>query len=76
MAGTSARLINAFRSLFGILPMQGPLYSQLYGRFTRPIEGHVDGTPLVTEQIAVTITGGNADSKIVGTITPLRRWPE
>jgi hypothetical protein len=71
-----APLLTVFASLFGIVPVQGPLYSKLSGRFTRPIVGHVDGTPLVTEQVAVTITGGNADSKIVGAITPLRRWPE
>lgn len=69
-------LLSAFQSLFGITPPQGPLYSKLSGRFTRPIEGHLDGTPLVTEQVSVRIVGGNADSKIIGAITPLRRWPE
>jgi hypothetical protein len=76
IAGNILPLIGVFSSMFGILPVQGPLYSRLFGRFTRPISGHVDGTPLVTEQVAITITGGTADSKIVGTITPLRRWPE
>lgn len=69
-------LLTVFASLFGIVPIQGPLYSKLNGRFTRPIVGHIDGTPLSTEQVTVTIGGGNADSKIVAAITPLRRWPE
>jgi hypothetical protein len=74
--GDITGITNVFRSFFGMIPPQGPLYSLLSGRFTRPIEGHVDGTALVTEQVAVTIEGGNADSKIIGSITPLRRWPE
>lgn len=69
-------LLNLYKSALGVLPAQGPLYSKLNGRFTRPISGHVDGTALVTEQVAVRVVGGNADTKIVGAITPLRRWPE
>lgn len=75
-AGDFGPLLTVFASLFGIVPIQGPLYSKLVGRFTRPIEGHVDGTPLAAEQVSVVIDNANADSKIVGTITPLRRWPE
>lgn len=75
-SGNYQLLLSAFTSLFGVIPSQGPLYSKLYGRFSRPLDGHVDGTDLVTEKVYCAITGGNADSKIIGGITPLRRWPE
>lgn len=69
-------LLNWFQSLFGITPEQGVMYSLLKGRFSNPVPPRpVAGSP-VTTQIAVEIVDGNADSKIVGAITPLRRWPE
>lgn len=69
-------LLSWFESLFGIRPPQGVLYSLLQGRFSRPIPGVPQPTDAVTSQIAVKITGGNAMSRVVATVTPLRRWPE
>lgn len=68
-------LLQQFESLFGILPPQGNLYSLLTGRFTTPLPAKVEGLPPQGSHIAVSIAGGNSDSKIVGALTPLRRWP-
>jgi hypothetical protein len=69
-------LLQQFESFFGILPPQGVLYSLLNGRFTTPIPPKVEGVPATTAHIPVSITGGNANSKVVAALTPLRRWPE
>lgn len=69
-------LLSWFESLFGIRPPQGPLYSLLEGRFTRPIPGCPTPDDAVTSQIAVRMVNGNANTKIVAAVTPLRRWPE
>lgn len=69
-------LMNWFQSLFGIAPPQGNMYALLKGRFSRPVPPRpVAGLP-ETSKIAVTIEGGNAFSKVVAALTPLRRWPE
>jgi len=68
-------LLQQFESLFGILPPQGALYSLLDGRFTKPIDGRDNDSAALVSKISVTITDGNADSKVVGAITPRRRWP-
>jgi hypothetical protein len=68
-------LLQQFESLFGILPPQGNMYSLLTGRFTTPIPAKVEGLPPKASPIACSIVGGNADSKIVAALTPLRRWP-
>jgi hypothetical protein len=71
-------LLQQFESLFGINPPQGSLYSLLDGRWDD--NSPVPGVPLVEQaqvkHIAVKITNGNADSRIIGSITPQRRWPE
>lgn len=68
-------LLESWESSFGILPPQGPLYSLLEGRFTTPIKGKDNDAPAEVSNIAVTITDGNADSKIIAAVTPRRRWP-
>jgi hypothetical protein len=68
-------LLEQFESLFGILPPQGPLYALLDGRFTKSIAAKDDDAAAKVSKISVTITDGNADSKVVGAITPRRRWP-
>lgn len=68
-------LLQQFESLFGILPPQGALYSLLDGRFTKPIAAKDNDAAAVVSKISVTITNGNADSKVVGAITPRCRWP-
>jgi hypothetical protein len=68
-------LLQQFESLFGILPPQGSMYSLLAGRFTTAIPAKVEGLPPVPANIAVTISGGDSNTKIVGAVTPQRRWP-
>lgn len=69
-------LLEWFESLLGIQPPQGELYSLLRGRFNKAIPAKPAGDPPVTASIACEIVGGNADSKIIAALTPLRRWPE
>lgn len=68
-------LLIKYESEFGILPPQGPLYSLLTNRFTQPIPGKSEGLPPEQFQIATSITGGNASSMIVASLTPQRLWP-
>lgn len=68
-------LLEQFESKFGILPPQGPLYGLLNGRFTTPIRGRDNDGPPVVTSIEVSITDGNAESKVIGAVTPRRRWP-
>ncbi len=67
--------LREFESLFGILPPQGELYSLLKGRFTQTIPKKRAGMAPVESHIAVEITGGNSNTRIVSYLTPLRRWP-
>lgn len=69
-------LLVWFESLFGIRPPQGILYSLLEGRFTNPIPGVPRPADAAASTIAVTISGGSGSSKVIGALTPLRRWPE
>lgn len=69
-------LLQQFESLFGRLPSQGPLQSLLNGQYTNPIPGVEQPNQATISHIAVSVTGGNADSKIVGRIDPQRGWPE
>ena len=68
-------LLNWFESLFGIEPPQGNLYALLQGRFTKPVPSRGLGLP-ETHKIAVSIVGGDARSKVICALTPMRRWPE
>ena len=68
-------LLEEFESLFGIAPPQGNLYSLMSGRFTSPLAARPSGSTPVTSQILVRIDDGTADSKIVGAVTPRRKWP-
>lgn len=73
--GNVPPLLQEFESLFGILPPQGNLYSYLNGRFTQPIPAKSPGEAASTSFINVSIDNGNANSKIVGALSPRRRWP-
>lgn len=67
-------LLQQFESLFGIQAAQGTLYSLLDGRFTLPIPAQPMSGP-VPSTIGITVTGGSSTTKVVGAITPRRRWP-
>lgn len=75
-SGNTPPLLEWFESLLGIRPPQGELYRLLQGRFTEPIPPKPAGEPPTTASIAIEIRNGNADSKVVAALTPLRRWPE
>jgi len=68
-------LLEWFESLLGIRPPQGELYHLLKGRFTGHIPPKPAGDAPTTVKIPVEIVDGNADSKIIAALTPLRRWP-
>lgn len=69
-------LLRWFESLFGIRPPQGVLYSLLTGRFSNPIPGVGQPADATPASIAVTISGGSGSTKVIGALTPQRRWPE
>lgn len=69
-------LLDWFASLFGIRPPQGNMYSLLRGRWTRSIPPRPVADSPTTSSIAIEVTGGNADTKVIAALTPRRRWPE
>jgi hypothetical protein len=68
---------DQIKSLFGIRPPQGNLYKYLNGRFSEnaAIPPKSPGYPLRPYHVKVEIIGGNADTKVIASGTPLRRWP-
>lgn len=76
-AANSNVFLQQIESLFGIAPPQGPMYSLLKGRFSSnsAIPPKSPGRPAQPYYLKVEIYGGNADSKIISTGTPLRRYP-
>lgn len=69
-------LLAWFESLFGILPPQGPLYALLQGRWTNGMSGVARPSWAQPQYYTVQISGGNAATKVIGSVTPLRTWPE
>jgi Phage tail protein len=77
LGNNTTPLVAAIESEFDVPAPQGNIYSLLNGRFSdnsgipgRPVAG-----PLASYEIPVSITGGNANSRIVAAGTPLRRFP-
>ena len=72
-------VFGSILSLFGsgppIVPPQGNLYSLLRGRFSNPIPAKPAGLPAPVHHIKVEIDNGNADSQILISGIPLRRYP-
>ncbi|WP_293308894.1 hypothetical protein [Mycolicibacterium sp.] len=64
-------------TLFGASPSD-TMYRKLKGRFTSDcaIPPKQPGMRVQTYHVACSITGGNADSKIMAQLTPLRRYPQ
>ena len=73
--GNIAATLEANASVFGVVPPQGNLHRLLDGRFSRPIPAKSPGRPAEICHVAVSITGGNSDSRILASGTPLRRYP-
>lgn len=63
--------------MFGASPSDR-MYRKMKGRFTSEcgIPPKQPGMRVETHHVACSITGGNADSKILAQLTPLRRYPQ
>jgi hypothetical protein len=68
-------LEEEIKSLFGIKPPQGNLYSLLDGRFARPTPPKPVAGRVKAYNVLVEVVNGDADTRIVAAGTPLRRWP-
>lgn len=68
-------ILQAIESMFGIVPPQGNLYSLLRGRWSRGIPKKSPGAPVKAHKVFVSIDDGNADSAVMASGTPLRRYP-
>lgn len=73
--GNIGPTVESNASAFGVVPPQGNVNRLIDGWFTRPIPQKSPGRKPEPHLIAVSISGGNSDSRVVGTLTPLRRWP-
>lgn len=71
------RLAKQLRSLFDKTPPQGPFYALLNGRFSdaSAIPPKPAGADPVPYSVKVSIEDGSADSRIVVSGTPRRRYP-
>ena len=76
-AGMQGAFGDQIKSLFGIRTPQGNLYRYLNGRFSEnaKIPPKSPGNPAQTYYVKVEIDDGNADSKIIASGTPRRRYP-
>jgi hypothetical protein len=70
-------LLGALTNIFGVKAPQGNLYRFLDGRFSdnAAIPPKSPGNPVKSYQVKVEIVGGTADSKVIASGTPLRRYP-
>lgn len=66
---------QANASEFGVVPPQGNLHRIIDGWFTHPIPAKSPGRKAQEYRVAVKITGGNPDSRIIAAGTPLRKLP-
>lgn len=67
-------LLQTFESWFGIVPPQGNLYSLLNGRFSTSVPA--TPTKPTTWSMPISVTGGTAQTQVIGALTPHRKWPE
>lgn len=68
------RAANA--SEFGVTPPQGNLHRIIDGWFTHPVPAKSPGRSAEPHYVAVKITGGNADSRVIAAGTPRRKYPQ
>lgn len=68
--------LEANASVYGVVPPQGNMHRLLNGRFSRPVPRKSPGRPPELCHVAVSITGGDANSRIIAAGTPLRRYPQ
>lgn len=73
--GNIAPTLEANASAFGVVPPQGNMHRLKRGSFTRPIPRKSPGGSAEPVQVAVSISGGNSDSRVIASGTSLRRYP-
>ncbi|TDH48896.1 hypothetical protein E2F47_22280 [Mycobacterium eburneum] len=73
---SGAPMLAQYESAFGALPTQGDLYQLLSGFYTNPFPGVATPSLASPDYLAVSITGGNSATKVIGTIVPLKVSPE
>lgn len=68
---------DQIKSMFGIRPPQGNLYKYFKGRFSdnAAIPPKSPGRPAEPYFVKVAIDDGNAESRVIASGTPLRRYP-
>lgn len=69
-------VLRQYESQFGITPPQGTLYSLLNGLFTNLVPGVAQPAQAQAQHIAVSISGGSSDSRVVARLDPMRIAPE
>ncbi len=74
--GNIGPTVQSNASIHGVVPPQGNMHRLVSGRFTRPIPEKPAGADPQTVAVAVSISGGNSDSRIISSLTPLRRYPQ
>lgn len=76
-ATAKGALRDQLKSVFGINPPQGNVNTLVTGRFTDDcaVPAKSPGKPAEAHHIKVSIDGGNAQSQILGSLTPRRRSP-
>lgn len=67
--------LEANASAYGVIPPQSNMHRLKSGSFTRPVPAKSPGRQAEPVKVAVSITGGNADSLIRASGTSLRRYP-
>jgi len=70
-----APTLEANASAFGVVPPQGNMHRLKRGSFTRPIPPKSPGRQVEPVSVAVSISGGNADSRVLAAGTSCRRYP-
>lgn len=75
-------VLDVFQSIFGLfgggsapIPPQGNLYALLKGRFSKPIPAKSPGKPAEVYHVKVEMVNGTAESQVIGSLIPLRRYP-
>lgn len=69
-------LLEQWQSVFGVTPPIAPVSTLLKSRFTQVIPPMREQEGPTTVEIPVQIQGGSGESKVIASITPMRRWPE
>ena len=67
---------EANASVYGVVPPQGNMHRTIEGWFTRPIPPKPASGIAKAHTVAVSITGGNSNSRVIASGIPARRYPQ